>query len=85
MLERIKVTVTREDGKPICAEAGISVTYLTDQTPMMIVRKDGGTVEMFSTNCMASLLEFTVRQLEGLGVKERNELYAAFGLKRNYG
>lgn len=85
MLERIKVVVTREDGKPICAGSGGSVYFLTDQTPMLIVKKDGGTVEMFSTGSMSSLLEYTVRQLEGLGVKERNELYSAFGLERNYG
>lgn len=84
-MEKIKVTVAREDGKLIHAGSGEDVNYLTDQNPVLIVRKDGGTVETFSPGGMFDLLQFTVRQLEGLGVKERNELYEAFGLERNYG
>lgn len=80
-MEKNKVTVTREDGKPINAESGEWVNYLTDQTPVLIVKKDGGTVEVFSTGSISSLLEFTIRQMEDLGVKERNELYSVFGLE----
>lgn len=81
MLEKIKVTVTKEDGKPICAEAGEGVSFLTDQNPVLIVKKDGRTVETFSPGGVFDLLQFTVRQMESLGVKERNELYEAVGLQ----
>lgn len=80
--EDIQVTVSREDGKPICTGAGQHTVLLTDQNPVLIIKKDGGTVETFSGGIF-ELLEFTIGQLEGMGVRERNDIYKAFGLDFN--
>lgn len=48
MLNKIKVTITREDGTPVCEQAGEDVKFLTDSAPVLVLRKDGGTVEAFS-------------------------------------
>lgn len=49
MLDRVKVIITREDGSPICGLAGAElVEYLSDEAPVLVLRKTGGTVEAFS-------------------------------------
>lgn len=49
MLDRVKVTITREDGSPICGQAGAElVEYLSEAAPVLVLRKSGGTVETFS-------------------------------------
>lgn len=48
MLDKVRVTVTREDGTPICGQAGEDVRFLTDTAPVLVLRKDGGSVEAFS-------------------------------------
>ena len=80
MMDKIKVMVSREDGAPICAEAGERSIFLTEQSPILIVRKDGGAVETVAGG-IQTLLEFTARQLEGLSVQERRKLCEAYGLK----
>lgn len=77
----IKLAVSREDGSPIYAGAPDPYSmFLTDVCPLAIVKKDGGTVEAVSGD-IYTLLEFTARQLEGLGVRERRNLCDTFGLK----
>jgi len=81
MMDRIKVTISQEDGKPVCPGASEPETmFLTDESPFLIVRKDGGTVETFAGS-IGGLLEFTIRQLEGLEVLQRQQFCEAFGLK----
>ena len=80
-MDKIKVTISREDGNPICsAEAEPEPFFVTDADPILIVRKDGGTVETFSGG-VSERLAFTVRQLEGLGIEERYELCSLFSLE----
>ena len=47
---------------------------------MLIVKKNGGTVETVSGGIL-TLMEFTARQLQSLGVKEQRDLCDTFGLK----
>ena len=80
MMDRIKVTVSREDGSPICLAASeVTPDFITDVAPILIVKKDGGTVETIIGN-IDTLLEFTARQLEGLGVQERRLFCEAYGI-----
>ena len=81
MMDRIKVTVSREDGSPVFAEASEPYSVLlADNHPFAIVMKDGGTVRAVSGG-LYTLLEFTAEQLDGLGIQERRELCDTFGLK----
>lgn len=49
MKDKVKVTITREDGSPICVLTPEPDTvFLTDDAPVLLIRKTGGTVEMFS-------------------------------------
>ena len=49
MLDKVKVTITREDGSPICGLAQEADTvFLTDAAPFLLVRKNGGTVEAYA-------------------------------------
>lgn len=87
MLEKVKVTVTttREDGSPLCRlNPGPDVFFLTDDTPILIVRKDGGTVET-RTGGVASLLEFTLLALDQLDAAVRDALCDSYGLERSEG
>lgn len=80
MSEKFKVTVSRADGKPVFARADKDTVFLTDQSPLLIVKKDGGTVETVCGDITA-LLEFTARQLETLDSRQRHELPGLFGLE----
>ena len=80
-LDKVKVTVTREDGSPICRHAPETTPdFLTDRDPILIITKNGDTVETISGGAF-ELLEFAVRQLEEVGLEERCKLYACFGLR----
>ena len=49
MLDKVKIPITREDGSPISGMSGTAlVEYLTDERPVLVLRKSGGTVETFS-------------------------------------
>lgn len=89
MLEKVKVTVTttREDGSPICSlnpNPEPDVFLLTDDAPILVVRKDGGTVEIHSGG-VASLLEFTLAALDQLDAAVRDALCDSYGLERSEG
>lgn len=73
----VKVTITKENGDPICTEAGKDAYLLTDKSPILIARKNGGTVETVCGDITA-LLEFTARQMKTLGVQQRRELSGIF-------
>lgn len=73
MSEKFKVTVSREDGKPVFAGADKDAMFLTDQSPLLIVKKNGGTVETVCGDITA-LLEFTAQQLDLLGVRRSQAL-----------
>lgn len=79
-MDRIKVMVSREDGSPICRrESEVTPDFITDVAPIMIIKKDGSTVER-TMGGIDMLLEFTVQQLEGLGVQERRLFCEAYGI-----
>lgn len=65
MLDRVKVTITREDGGPICGLAGAElVEHLTDEAPVLVLRKSGGTVETYSGE-LPSVLDMLSEWTEG--------------------
>lgn len=89
MLEKVKVTVTstREDGSPICRlnpNPEPDVVLLTDDAPILVVRKDGGAVELH-TGGIASLLEFTLAALDQLDAAVRDALCDSYSLERSEG
>lgn len=44
--ERIKVTISREDGSPVFSlDKAAKVEYLTEAAPVLVIRRDGGTLE----------------------------------------
>lgn len=45
MVDRVKVTISREDGGPLFDCAGSAqVEYLTEAAPVLVVVRDGGTL-----------------------------------------
>lgn len=45
MLDKIKVTISREDGSPLFIRDGFAhVEYLTKTAPVLVVVLDGGTI-----------------------------------------
>lgn len=49
MLDKVKITITWEDGSPICSlSQDADTVFLTDDSPVLLVRKNGGTVEAFA-------------------------------------
>ena len=44
--ERIKVTISREDGSPVFSHDSAAIEeYLTDDAPVLVIRRDGGALE----------------------------------------
>lgn len=89
MLGRVKVTVTttREDGSPICRlnpNPEPDVVLLTDDAPILVIRKNGGAVEIHSGG-VASLLEHTLLALDQLDAAVRDALCESYGLERSEG
>ena len=81
MLEKIKVSISREDGTPVCpGMPDPDHIFLTDASSFLIVKKDGGTAEAVSGD-ISALLEFAARQLEALSAKESRELCEVVGLE----
>ena len=49
--ERIKVTISREDGSPVFSHDNTAIVeYLTDDAPVMVIRRDGGALETICGN-----------------------------------
>lgn len=43
--EKIKVTISREDGSPLFSrDQAAQVEYLTDAAPVLVIRRDGGSL-----------------------------------------
>lgn len=85
MLNKLKVTVSREDGSPIWRTASEpDVHFLADDMPFMVVKKDGGAVEVASFG-VAGLLEFTIAELDKLETSFREALCESYGLERSGG
>lgn len=64
MLDRVKITITREDGSPICGQTPEPDTvFLTDAAPVLLIRKTGGTVEMFAGDMQSAAALF--REMTG--------------------
>lgn len=46
MLDKVKITITREDGSPICPLVPEdNHIFLTDDDHFVVIKKDGGSVE----------------------------------------
>ena len=83
MLDKVKVTISREDGSPICGLVQEpEVHFLTDNTPFLVVKKDGETVESAAVS-VSGLLEFTLAALDGLSAAVRDALCDSYGLERS--
>lgn len=66
MLDKVKITITREDGSPICPLAQEPITvFLTDDIPFLVIRKDGGTVESVTVDATAGMGLELCRDLVG--------------------
>ena len=45
MLDKVKITISREDGGPLFAhDESAWVQYLTEDAPVMVIVRDGGTL-----------------------------------------
>ena len=79
-MEKIKVTISRENGEPISLEAGTpGPMFLDDRCKFMVIKKDGETVESLATSSLFDLLEFIERELKQAKPTERESLRKAFG------
>lgn len=66
MLDKVKVTLTREDGSSICPLSQEPTTvFLTDNIPFLVIRKDGGTVEAVTVDAVAGIGLDLCRDLVG--------------------
>ncbi len=76
--KKIKVVVSRENGKPICLmDDKPSAMYMDDKAPFMVIKKDRGTVE---SQCgdFFNLLEFVNDELEKMEPEKRRDYLKCF-------
>lgn len=80
MLDKVKVTITREDGSPICGLAPeANTTFLTDDTRFFVARKDRKTVETWSVD-VSGLLELTLAALNKLDAVAQKAICDGYGV-----
>ena len=80
MLDKVKVTITREDGSPICGQAPEANTaFLTDDTRFFVARKDRETVETWSVDA-SGLLELTLAALNKLDAAAQKAICDGYGI-----
>ncbi len=83
MLDKVKITITREDGSPICPLVQEPTTaFLTDETRFFVAKKDGGTVETWAVD-VSGLLELTLAALDELEVAAQKAICESYGVKVN--
>ena len=80
MLDKVKITITREDGSPICSPAPEeNAVFLTDDTRFFVARKDSETVETWSAD-VSGLLELTLAALNELDAAARKAICDSYGV-----
>ena len=81
MLNKVKITITREDGSPICPLVQEPMTaFLTDDYQFLVVKKDGGTVETRLVY-VYDLLELTLAELDKLPAADKKAICEGYGVK----
>lgn len=89
MLDKVKVTISREDGSPICPLTTENYPiFLTDDIPFLVIRKDGGTVETVTVDAAAGIGLDLCRDLVGylyvnLSPEDRKYVFAKATDKKN--
>lgn len=80
MLDKVKVTITREDGSPIYGQdPEANTAFLTDDTQFFVARKDRETVETWSVD-VAGLLELTLAALNELDAAAQKAICDGYGV-----
>lgn len=83
MLDKVKITIAREDGSPICGLVQEPDTVLlTDEDMFFVAKKDGETVKTWAVN-VPGLLELTLAALNDLSVAEQKAVCEGYGVKVN--
>lgn len=81
MLDKVKVTITREDGSPICGLTSEKETvFLTNDSQYFVARKKGGTVETWEVG-VSGLLELTLAALDELDAAARKAICEGYGME----
>ncbi len=81
MLDKVKITITQEDGSPICGlgqEGG--TVYLSENTRYFVAKKTGGTVETWSVD-VSGLLELALAALDELDASAKKAICDGYGVK----
>lgn len=80
MLDKVKITITREDGSPVCGLAPEANTvFLTDDARFFVARKDRETVETWSVD-VSGLLELTLAALNDLDAAAQKAICDGYGV-----
>lgn len=83
MLDKAKITITREDGSPICGLAPEKDTIsLTDDDQFLVIKKNGGTVETRLVY-VSGLLELTLAALDELDTTAQKAICDGYGVQVN--
>lgn len=81
MLDKVKITITREDGSPICALVPEEdPIFLTNDDHFLVVKKNGGTVETRLVY-VSDLLELTLAELDKLPAADKKAICEGYGVK----
>lgn len=81
MLDKVKITITREDGSPLFPRDPEPMTaFLTDDDQFLVIKKDGGGVET-RTVYVSGLLELTLIELEKLDAATQKAICESNGVK----
>ena len=81
MLDKAKITITREDGSPICPRVQEPTTsFLADDDMFFVAKKTGETVESWTVN-VDGLLELTLAALNKLSAAEKKTICDSYGVK----
>lgn len=81
MLDKVKITITREDGSPICGLASENIPiFLTEEDRFFVAKKNGETVETWAVN-VPGLLELTLSALGELDAAAQKAICDGYGVK----
>jgi len=81
MLNKVKITITREDGSPICGlgQEGDTI-YLSEDVRYFVAKKTGETVETWSVD-VPGLLELALAALDELDAAAQKAICDGYGVK----